>query len=341
MSISRKMRSHWALPLALVLGLALAGTFGGRAAAAEYTMKIGMGTFKDVQNQWADWMKEGIEKRSKGRIEVQVYTRSQLGPVGASIEGVQLGTIEGYAVPTDFLAGVDPRFGVFATPVLFKSREQAAAVISDPQLNKEILKLGNDKGLQVVSIFTHSVAHYLAKQPIRRLDDFKGKKMRINATAAEREKMKRLGAAGVPLDLPEVIPAIQRGVIDGTMSGTVVYVVFKFNEVAKVLTETDDTMIVSVGFVSKAWLDKLPPDLRQIVIEEGNSLQKRTSEFSHKSEDAMVAKWKEGGGELVKLPPGDLTRMHSLLESVGDDVTKDNPSLHAFYQEVKRVAAKY
>jgi TRAP-type C4-dicarboxylate transport system substrate-binding protein len=311
------------------------------AGAAEFTMKIGLGTFKDVQNQWADWYKEAIEKRSNGRIEVKVFTRNQLGPTMASIQGVQLGTIEAYTAPADFFSGIDPRFGVFAIPVLFNSREQAAAVIADPALNKEIMTLGDDKGLQVVSVFTHSVAHYLAKDPMRRLADFKGKKLRINATAAEREKMHRFGATGVPMDLSEVIPSMQRGVIDGTMSGTVVYVVFKFNEVAKVLTETDDTMIISVGVVSKAWLDRLPADLRQIVLEEGANLQKRTSTFSHQNEDTMIAKWKEVGGELVKLPPDDLAKMRAELATVGEDVTKDNPALHAFYREMKGVAAKY
>ena len=54
-----------------------------------------------------------------------------------------------------------------------------------------------------------------------RLSDFNGKKLRVNATAMEREKMRRLGATAVPMPLNEVMPSLQRGVIDGTMSGTV------------------------------------------------------------------------------------------------------------------------
>ena len=64
------------------------------ASAAEFTMKIGLGTYKDVQHQWADWMEEAIEKRSNGRIDVKVFTRSQLGNITRMVEGVQLGTLE-------------------------------------------------------------------------------------------------------------------------------------------------------------------------------------------------------------------------------------------------------
>lgn len=327
----------------VALSAMVAGLLGvtDSPGAAEYTMKIGLGTFRDVQHQWAEWYKEAIESRSGGRIAVQIFPRAQLGPVHRSIEGVQLGTIEAYTAPTDFFSGIDPRFGVFSIPVLFKNREHAATTVNDPELNKEILSIASDKGLQVVSVFTHSVAHYLAKEPMRRLADFKGKKLRVNATAAERERMRRLGAAAVPMDLPEVVPSIQRGVIDGTMSGTVVYVVFNFNQVSKVLTVTDDTMIVSVGAVSKAWLDKLPPDLRQIVIEEGARLQQRTSQFSHQNEDAMIAKWKDLGGELVRLSDDDLRQLRSLLATVGEDITKDNKVVHEFYKRVKGTAARY
>ena len=38
------------------------------------------------------------------------------------IDGLQLGTIQGYIGPADFFVGVDPRFGVFSAPMLFQRR---------------------------------------------------------------------------------------------------------------------------------------------------------------------------------------------------------------------------
>lgn len=322
----------------LLLGATALSTSVG---AAEYTMKIGLGTFKDVQHQWADWMKETIEANSNGRIEVQVFPRSQLGNINRMVEGVQLGTLESVVAPMDFYAGIDPRFGVFSIPVLFKDKSNAAKALLDPELNKEIRGLGADKNVVTVSVFPHSTAHYFGKEPIRRLDDFKGLKLRVNATAAEREKMARFGATAVPMPLNEVVPGLQRGTIDGTMSGTVVYVVFKFNQVGKVLTQTNDTMILSAGLVSKAWLDKLPEDLQKVVLDAGVELQAKTAEFSDTSEQAMVERWKAEGGEIISLPDEDLAKIRSSLASVGEDVTKDDPALNAFYKKVQSTAVKY
>ncbi len=325
---------------AFALGLALVLT-APVAAAADFTMKIGLGTMNDIQHRWANTMKEAIEARSRGRIEVKVFPRNQLGTIASQIEGLQLGTVEAFISPADFFAGVDPRFGTFSIPMLFKDPVHAERVLLDPAMNKEIMALGADKNIQMVSVVSYAFAHYFGKQPIRSLDDFKGKKLRVNATDAERAKMRQFGATAVAMDLAEVVPGLQQGVIDGTMSATAVYVLFKFNEIGKVLTEVHDTMIISTGAVSRAWLNKLPADLRQIVIEEGAKLQPGLMAASREMDQVMRKRWAESGGSFVKLPPADQARAKTLLAGVGDEVTKDKPAVSSFYKRLQTTAAKY
>ena len=322
----------------LAAALVLAAT---AAPAADFTMKIGFATMNDVQHQWANWYKEALEARSKGRIAVNLFPRGQLGPIASQIEGLQLGTVESFTTPADFFAGMDPRFGTFSIPLLFKDAAHAEKVLLDPAMNKEILALGADKGIQVVSVYTYAPAHYFGKQPIRSLEDFKGKKLRVNATAAERAKMRQFGASAVPMDLSEVVPGIQQGVIDGTMSATAVYVNLKFMDIGKVLTEVNDTMIVSVGVVSRPWLNKLPADLRQRVVEEGNKLQARINPHSRVLDQGMVKRWQEAGGELVKLSAADQARVKQLLAGIGEEVTKGSPNASAFYKRLVATGQKY
>ena len=323
----------------LIAAAALA--FALPATAADFTMKIGFATMNDVQHQWANWYKEALEKASGGKIAVNLFPRNQLGTIASQIEGLQLGTIEAYTTPADFFAGMDPRFGAFSIPLLFKDAAHAEKVLLDPAMNKEILALGADKGVQVVSVYTYAPAHYFGKQPIRKLDDFKGKKLRVNATAAERAKMRQFGASAVPMDLAEVVPGIQQGVIDGTMSATAVYVNLKFIDIAKVITQVNDTMIVSVGVLSRPWLQKLPANLRQTVIDEGHKLQARINPHSRVLDEGMAKRWQEAGGEFVKLSEADQSRVRQLLVGVGDEVTKDNQAVSTFYKRLKSTAEKH
>jgi TRAP-type transport system periplasmic protein len=311
------------------------------AAGAEFTMKFGTATFNESQHQYIKFYKEAVEKASNGRIEVGVYPRSELGPIPRMIDGLQLGTIEAYIGPADFYVGVDPRLGVLSTPMLFKNNDHASATVLDPALNEHLLDLAAPKGLVGLGTFGLGSSNYAAKQPILRLADFSGKKLRVNATAMEREKMRRLGATAVPMPLNEVLPSLQRGVIDGTMSGTSVFVSFKFNDVVKTITITNDTMLVSLAVVSKVFLDKLPPDLRKVVLDAGRETQTKTNKWEQEFTKTLDAQWKQMGGELHTLPADDLAKMKELLSSVGDDVSKDQPAVLEELKKVRAVAAKH
>ena len=311
------------------------------ASAADFTMKIGFATARDQNQQWANWYKEAVEKGSNGRIEVKIFPAGQLGPIGREIEGAQLGTIECVLFPADFFVGLDPRYGVFSIPSLFRDMKNAADTLADPAVNKELLDLTVDKGLIGVTAFVYSAADYLGKTPIRHLSDFKGKKFRINATPAERERFRLLGATAVPMPLNEVVPALQRGTVDGTQSAIAVFVNFKFSAIAKVLTQTDDTMLVPVAVVSKAWLDRLPPDLRTLVVNEGRKLQGRVQQLSFDALGVMRKRWADQGGSIIRLPDAEQKRLIEMLKSVGPTVTKSNPTLSAYYKSVQAAAARH
>lgn len=332
-------RSAWQFAAGAV-ALALVST-PSPASAAEFVMKFGTATFNESQHQYIKFYKEAVEKASNGRIEVGIYPRSELGPIPRMIDGLQLGTIEAYIGPADFYVGVDPRFGVLSTPMLFRNNDHASATVLDPELNGYLLGLGEPKGLVGLGTFGLGASNYAAKSPILRLADFSGKKLRVNATAMEREKMRRLGATAVPMPLNEVMPSLQRGVIDGTMSGTSVFVAFKFIDVVKTITVTNDTMLVSLAMASKVWLDKLPPDLRKIVVDKGRETQLKTHKWEQDFSKTLEAKWQEMGGQMHALPPDDLAKMGSLLKSVGDDVSKDQPAVLELLTKVRAVAAKH
>ena len=55
----------------------------------------------------------------------------------------------------------------------------------------------------------------------------------------------------------------------------------------------------------------------------------------------MRAKWKERGGELIRLAPNEQAELTKLLKPIGVEVTKDNPVLKDFYERIQKTAAKY
>ncbi len=309
--------------------------------AADFTLKYGVVTQGDMQHLLGLRLKEVVEKATNGRVEVKVFPGGQLGTPQAHIEGVRLGTIEGYSNPADFFAGVDARFGTFSIPYLFKDRDHANRTLADPELRAYILNMAEEKGVIGFNIAGQAESHYFAKNPIRRLADFNGKKLRVNATPAERARMAAFGATAVPMGLAEMITSLQSGVIDGTMSGISIYVNFNLQTVSKTITETNDTLLVSFGALSKSWLNTLPEDLRKAVVEQARGLQAWAIKQSDDEKVALRQKWIERGGEIVTLPPEDMVELQKRLKPIGAEITKSDPALKAFYDKVLATAAKY
>jgi TRAP-type C4-dicarboxylate transport system substrate-binding protein len=311
------------------------------ARAAEVVMKFGTATMNEGQHQFLKFYKEEVEKASGGRIEVQIYPNSQLGPIPREIEGVQLGTIQGYIGPVDFFVGVDPRFGVFSAPMVFRDEANAAATVQDPAVQKAMFALVTPKRMVGIATLGLGVSDYGAKKPILRLADFAGKKLRINGTELERQKMAKLGATGIGMPLSEVVPALDQGTIDGTISGISVFVAFKMNDLLKTLTVTNDTFINSIAVVSKPWLDKLPPDLQKVVLDSGAAVQGKTQQWEFDFSKKLVGDWTALGGTVHTLPDEDLAKLKTLLGPVADEVTKNQPAVHEMLQMVREAAAKH
>jgi len=331
----------------IVMALATAALFAAAgahtpAAAADYTLKWAVVTRGDMQEKFGHKLAEVLPAATNGRVEVQVFPGGQLGNPSAMIEGLQLGTIEGYENPADFFTGVDPRYGIFSIPFLFKSTAQANHVLADPEFNDYVLNMATAKGLVGVNLAVAAESLYFgAKKPLRTLDDFKGLKLRVNATPAERARMAALGATAVPMGLPEMITSLQNGVIDGTMSGISIYTNFNLQNIGKTLLETHDTLLVSFGALSKPWLDPLPPDLAKTIVDEARKLQPWARQTAIDEVAELRQKWIDRGGEIVTLPPDQQAELEKRLKPIGGEVTKDDPTLKAFYDKIETIAAKY
>src|SRR3984957_4640712 len=311
------------------------------AHAADFVMKMGCATMNEGQHQFLKFYKEKEKKASGGRMEVEVYPASQLGPIPREIEGVQLGTIQGYSGPVDFFVGIDPRFGVFSAPLLFSRDVNAAATIHDRAIEKAMLDLVTPKRMVGIATLGLGASDYGAKKAILTLADFAGKKLRINGTELERQKMAKIGATGVGMPLSEVVPALDQGTIDGTISGLSVFVALKMNDLLKVITVTNDTYIIAIAVISKPWLDSLPPDLQKIVLDTGAVVQAKSQAWEVDFTKELEQKWTATGSTVQTLPADDLAQLKTLLAPVADDATKDQPAVHDMLQMVRAVVAKH
>ena len=215
-------------------------------------------------------------------------------------------------------------------------------MLADPEFNDFVLKMAEAKGLSGVNLAVAAESLYFgAKKPLRTIEDFRGLKLRVNATPAERARMAALGATAVPMGLPEMITSLQNGVIDGTMSGISIFTNFNLQNIGKTLLETHDTLLVSYRRHEQAVA-------RQAAARSARHRGLRGPQIA-----AMgAADGGRRGGRVAPevdrprrrdrhLPPAEQVELEKRLKPIGAEVTKDDPVLKAFYEKTQAMAAKY
>jgi TRAP-type transport system periplasmic protein len=305
-----------------------------------YVMKISLPTINDIPHLFVKNFAAAVEKDSGGRIKPEIYPASQLGSIPRSIEGTQFGAIQATNVPPEFFVGVDERFEVMAAPGLVDSMEHGQRIAADPAVLKLMLGLGANKGLHGVGLYLVEPAAVISKTAIRHLADLKGKKIRVFASPFQTVAFDRLGVTPVAMTLGDVLPAIQQGAIDGSIAGMGVFVNMHFYDAAKYITEINQPTIFIILEVSKKWYDALPKDLQEIIDRDGLAQSLAINDSARKMYEEERKAWVANGGELISLPGDEQATMHSLVASVGEDVSKSKPALHEAYSEVLGAAQR-
>ena len=343
MSADKSMTARFAAgarAFGLALSLGLAAATAGGASAQEMKIKIATATLNDAQHEWLKRFAIAIDKNTNGRIKADVYPASQLGAIPRMIEGTQLGSIQIWVGPPEFLVGVDPRFEILSVPGLIKDDQHSIRILSDAEFSKTFLAIGANKGLVGASLFWTGPMGYDMREPARTLADLKGKKVRVLASPFQMEQMARVGGTGVPLTLGDVLPALQQGTIDGAMGALPVFSALQYEPSAKYMTETGHSYIFSVAMLSKRWFDALPADLQAAVMTTANEVKAEVVPWSLDFLQAQRKEWVAKGGEVIRLSDADHAELMTKMRPIGDDIVKSKPELKPMWDALLAAAKR-
>jgi TRAP-type C4-dicarboxylate transport system substrate-binding protein len=320
-------------------GAFLLAASAGAAVAQSTTIKIATATLNDAQHEWLKRFAAAIDKNTNGRIKAEVYPASQLGAIPRMIEGTQLGSIQIWVGPPEFLVGVNPQFELLGAPGLFQSEEHALKTIRDPEFAKAFLAIGANKGLVGASLFYTGPMVFDMRTPVRTLAELKGKKVRVLASPFQTEQLARLGATGVPMTLGEVLPALQQGTLDGAMGAVPVFTALQYYDAAKYTIETSHAYVISSAMLSKRWFDALAPDLQAAVMKTSDEARDVAIPFAQAFLVQQRKVWVEKGGELIAFSAADQAELMHKMAPIGDDIVKGKPELKPMW-DLLNAAAK-
>lgn len=242
-----------------------------------------------------DIFSDKLKALSKGTMLIDQYPGAQLGQEPQVLQLVKSGDVEFCISSSANAATLSPQAGVMSMHFLFRSEAHLVKAMADPGVFGAVMAMIAEtvQGAHVIALATLGLRSMYAKREIKKIDDMKGLKVRVQATPTEDTMFPAYGAQIVHMPFGSVYTSLQTGVVDVAENGVNVYLANKHYEVAPVLSMTEHEANNSLVWVSDKLWNSLSPEQQgwvQAAADEVNKTQPaKAIELEHQSQDKLRA----------------------------------------------------
>jgi TRAP-type C4-dicarboxylate transport system substrate-binding protein len=255
-----------------------------------------------------------VNKRLAGKVEITYYPGGTLLSPDKMFTGVTQGIADMGTSHIAYTRGRFPVMEVFEMPLGFPSGWVASKVAND---FFDKYKPAEWNGVQVLYLtMSGPLVVQTIKKPVNTLEDMKG--LKIRAAGAMADVIKALGAAPVPMPMPDVYEALRREVLEGTVLDLSVLRQWKHAEVEKYVTANWQlgTGYTFFFVMNKAKWDSLPPDAQKVFSEVAAEISdlnaKQWNDLDIDSRDFF----KSQGGQVLELSDAEVAKWKRAVEPV-------------------------
>src|SRR5712675_191318 len=248
-----------------------------------------------------DLFAEKLKELSKGTMIIDQYPGAQLGQEPQLLQLVKAGDIEFAIISSANTATISPQAGVMSLHFLFRDEAHVIKALADKQVIEAIQKMIDEttQGLHVIATGPQGVRHMYSKKEIHKVEDIKGLKVRVQATATEDTMFPAYGAQTVHMPFGSVYTSLQTGVVDVAENGVNVYLANKHYEVAPVLSMTEHEANNALVFVSDKLWQSLSAEQKQWVTAAAAEISVKEPAKAFELERTAATKLKTMGVKIV------------------------------------------
>lgn len=106
---------------------------------------------------------------------------------------------------------------------------------------------------------------YMSKAPVKRIENLRGKKIRVMQSETAIQPLKLLGTSPIAMSQAEVYTLLQQGILDGAENNEFALTIARHGEVARYYTYDMHTRIPDILLMSTLTQKKLTPEQQRIV----------------------------------------------------------------------------
>ncbi|WP_338473584.1 TRAP transporter substrate-binding protein [Pseudomonas sp. MS646] len=245
-------------------------------------------------------MGKTLTKETNGELTFKYFPGGVLGSEKEVVEQAQVGAVQMTRVSLGIVGPVVPDVNVFNMPFIFRDHDHMRKVI-DSEVGDAILDkiTQSEFGLVALAWMDGGTRNLYTKKPVRKLEDLKGMKIRVQGNPIFIDTINAMGGNGIAMDTGEIFSALQTGVIDGAENNPPTLLEHNHYQNAKFYSLTGHLILPEPIVMSKITWEKLTPQQQDLVKKAAKAAQAEERVLWDKKSIASEEKLKAAGVEFI------------------------------------------
>jgi len=266
---------------------------------------------------------EDVKTATDGKLVIEVFSAGELPYKNSDVlKALATNQVEIADLGIGPVAGDVPELNVFVLPFICTTTDEFYSATSDA-LSVINERLTGKFGVKGLTAWTMPPQQIWLKDGVSSLADLDGRKIRTwNRTQVE--MLDLLGASGVPITQAEVIPALQRGVVDGAITAVIPAYDWKFYEVTDYGYMLGFTMTNQLIAVNERAFDALDAQTQKTLTERAAAWQGKFRDAINAAAGEAETKLEAEGMTLVAPSADDIAKARELTHPLWETWASDN-----------------
>jgi TRAP-type transport system periplasmic protein len=242
-----------------------------------------------------------LKELSGGKMLVDQFPGAQLGQESQLLQLVKSGDLDFAIVSSANTATISPQAGIMSLHFLFRGEDHMVKALGDQKVFEAIRDMIDQttQGIHVIGLGTQGLRNMYSKKEIHKVEDVKGLKIRVQATATEDATFAAYGSQTVHMPFGSVYTSLQTGVVDVGENSVNVYLINKHYEPAPVLSMTEHEANNAILWISDKLWQTLNADQKKWVLTAGRDVSTQEPKKAFDLEKAAATKLKSIGIKIV------------------------------------------
>ncbi|MEN8167976.1 MAG: TRAP transporter substrate-binding protein DctP, partial [Pseudomonadota bacterium] len=218
-------------------------------------------------SSWMVKMRGGgkeIERLTQGRVKFKFYPGGVMGNDQTVLRKINLGQLQGGAVPGGSLVRFARSSQIYSLPLLFQSFDEVDFVrhYIDPIIVDEL----EQSGFVTFGLAEGGLAYLMSDSEITGVRDLKKKKIWVpDADPNAIKVVESFGLSPIPLSIGEVLPSLQTGIIDSVTTSPIAAIALQWHTRVQYMTNLPLSYFIAVLAIDGKAFSKISEQDQKLV----------------------------------------------------------------------------